>query len=218
MKLLLMRHGETDWNTVGRLQGQTDVPLNDSGRKMAISCAEGMKDVHIDACISSPLCRAAETAELIIKGRDIPISFDDRLKEASFGCWEGLICKAEGYNVPLEDFGVYWREPESPELDPTVEKLTNVAARVESFLADLLKREDLADKTVLLVVHGCVLRSFQYIATGRESFCGGVSYNCQVHEARPYMENGRVELELGDSHIYYDRSMIHNYYAGMKQG
>lgn len=218
MKLLLMRHGETDWNTCGRLQGQTDIPLNDAGRKMAVSCAEGMKDVPYDICISSPLLRARETAELVTKGRSVPLLFDDRLKEASFGVWEGLICKAEGYSVPLSDFGLYWRDPENPEMDPSVEKLTHVAQRVEEFLTDLVNDPRYQDKTILLVVHGCVLRSFQYIASGRETFCGGVSYNCQVHEARPYMENGRVELEMGDSHIYYDKAMVHNYYASMKQG
>ena len=213
-----MRHGATKWNTEGRLQGQTDIPLNDAGREMTISCAEGMKDVPFDLCISSPLIRARETAELITEGRNVPILFDDRLKEASFGKWEGLICKAEGYNVPLSDFGTYWRDPDSPEIDPSVEKLTHVAERIEDFTKDLLMIPEYRDKTILLVIHGCVLCAFRYIASGRKTFWGQVSYNCQVHEVFPYMENGRVEIKAGDSHIYYDRSLLHNYYEGMKQG
>jgi len=66
MKLLIMRHGETFWNTEGRLQGQTDIPLDEEGRKMAVSCGQGMRDVTVDLCISSPLLRASETAELVL--------------------------------------------------------------------------------------------------------------------------------------------------------
>ena len=87
--LYIMRHGQTDWNKVHRLQGSTDIPLNDEGRRMALEAGKKYKDLHIDVCYCSPLKRAQETAELVLKGRDIPIITDDRLREMSFGLCEG---------------------------------------------------------------------------------------------------------------------------------
>lgn len=254
MKLLIMRHGETFWNMEGRLQGQTDIPLNEEGRKMAVSCGKGMKEIPVDLCISSSLSRATETAELVLKenreyglraartveqlrreaaaekpgthpssvrlvytetakGR-LPYITDDRLKEASFGSWEGLICKAEGYSVPLADFSTYWNDPDNPKIPPDVERLTHVVQRFEAALADIVSRKSLQDKTVLLVVHGCVMRAVMYIMSGRKEFRGKVPFNCEVITAEPEPDGGLREISR---EIWYDRSMIHDYYATMKQ-
>jgi len=244
-----MRHGETSWNTEGRLQGQIDIALDDDGRKMAVSCGQGMKDVPVDLCVSSPLFRAFETSELVLaensgytersketlqelrreleeKGIELPkeVHFidsvdkpfyvDERLKEASFGPWEGLICKAEGYSVPLADFSVYWNDPESPLIPDDVERLSHVAERVDRALRDIVALDSLKDKTILLVVHGCVMRSVMYIMNGRKAFRGKVPYNCEIIEAEPDGMGGLKEL---GRKIYYDKSMVHDYYATMKQ-
>ena len=58
MLLYIVRHGETDWNKAGKVQGRTDIPLNERGRYLAEATAEGMKDVRIDFCYTSPLIRA----------------------------------------------------------------------------------------------------------------------------------------------------------------
>ena len=71
--LYIIRHGKTDWNLKHKLQGRTDIPLNDEGRAMALEAGERYKDVHFDVCYCSPLIRARETAELLLKGRDVPI-------------------------------------------------------------------------------------------------------------------------------------------------
>ena len=68
-----MRHGKTDWNLLHKLQGKTDIPLNDMGRQMARQACERYKDVHFDVCYCSPLTRARQTAELVLEGRDIPV-------------------------------------------------------------------------------------------------------------------------------------------------
>ena len=60
MLLYIVRHGETDWNKAGKVQGRTDIPLNERGRYLAEATAEGMKDVRIDFCYTSPLIRAKE--------------------------------------------------------------------------------------------------------------------------------------------------------------
>ena len=64
--LYIMRHGKTDWNAAHRLQGRTDVPLSDEGRRMAEAARAEYRDVSIDLCYTSPLLRAKETAEIVI--------------------------------------------------------------------------------------------------------------------------------------------------------
>ena len=90
MKLYIIRHGETPWNAEERLQGQTDIPLNENGIRLAKITGEALKDVPFDFAISSPLKRARQTAELVLAGRQIPVLEDARIEELSFGSWEGL--------------------------------------------------------------------------------------------------------------------------------
>lgn len=88
--LYIMRHGRTDWNVRHKLQGRTDIPLNDEGRMMAAEAGKRYADIHFDICYSSPLERAKETAEIFLKGRNVPVYTDDRLVEMGFGVYEGI--------------------------------------------------------------------------------------------------------------------------------
>ena len=78
MRLYIVRHGETDWNRIHRVQGRTDIPLNDYGRRLARETAEGMKEVRIDLGYTSPLLRAKETAQIILADRGVPLYEDSR--------------------------------------------------------------------------------------------------------------------------------------------
>lgn len=102
--LYFLRHGETDWNAEGRLQGQTDIPLNDKGRAQAAGIARAIRlgnvtGVSADNLVSlpfvaSPMGRARETMEIIRTGlglRPADYATDDRLKEIGFGRWEGSV-------------------------------------------------------------------------------------------------------------------------------
>lgn len=82
MLIYVVRHGKTNANVNGYLQGWTNDPLNENGRKLAVITGQGMRGIKFDCCISSPLIRARETAEIIIleSGNDIPITYDDRIK------------------------------------------------------------------------------------------------------------------------------------------
>ena len=77
--LYIMRHGKTDWNACHKLQGRTDIALNDEGRMMAAEAGKKYADIHFDICYSSPLARAKETAEIFMQGRNVPVYTDDRL-------------------------------------------------------------------------------------------------------------------------------------------
>lgn len=82
MRLLLTRHGQTDWNIVGKIQGQTDIELNETGIKQAEETREKLAKEKIDVIISSPQKRAKRTAEIIARGRKIPIIIDKQYEDA----------------------------------------------------------------------------------------------------------------------------------------
>ncbi|MEG4811549.1 histidine phosphatase family protein [Microcoleus sp. F8-D3] len=89
-RLLLVRHGETDWNKAGKFQGQIDVPLNDNGREQSRRAAEFIKDVKLDFAISSSMLRPKETAEIILQHHGgLQLELRDELREISHGLWEG---------------------------------------------------------------------------------------------------------------------------------
>ena len=110
MKLYLVRHGITDWNARKKIQGQVDIPLNEEGKRLARETAEGLSDVPFDLCISSPLCRAKETARIILRNRKTLILEDPRIMEMAFGEYEGKCCSKEGWDVP-ESFHRFFDDP-----------------------------------------------------------------------------------------------------------
>src|SRR5258706_4970501 len=95
--LIFIRHGETDWNVEGRLQGQRDIPLNETGRAQARRNGTAIKAAMPEAgefdFIASPLSRSRETMEIVRAAMGLPpqsYATDDRLKELTFGTWEGF--------------------------------------------------------------------------------------------------------------------------------
>ena len=90
MKIYIVRHGETDWNGPRRLQGRSDIPLNETGIEEAKITGEALKDVPFAAAFVSPLTRTRQTAELLIRDRHIPVYEDARIIEMCFGVYEGL--------------------------------------------------------------------------------------------------------------------------------
>jgi broad specificity phosphatase PhoE len=88
--LLLVRHGETDWNADGRLQGHTDRPLSDFGRRQARELAAELEGDELEAIYSSDLARARETAEIVGERLGLPVELDPDLREKDWGNWEGL--------------------------------------------------------------------------------------------------------------------------------
>ncbi len=86
----VLRHGQTDWNVAARLQGSTDIPLNEIGRDQARRAAEILKDQGLERIVSSPLSRALETAQIVGRELGLEPSTDLRLIERHFGLFEGM--------------------------------------------------------------------------------------------------------------------------------
>jgi 2,3-bisphosphoglycerate-dependent phosphoglycerate mutase len=89
--LFLFRHGETDWNREGRLQGHTDTPLNATGLVQARALGETLRSHRLDAIVSSDLLRAWMTAQIVAKALEIPLISEPGLREAEIGAAEGLL-------------------------------------------------------------------------------------------------------------------------------
>ncbi len=150
----LVRHGQTDWNAQRRLQGTTDIPLNDTGRGQARDAVANLSGHEWDAVVSSPLSRAAETAFLIADGLGLSVSRHvPELTERSFGEAEGLQAgpELEALRVPGGFKGA-----ESEE-EAAIRGLTALEALAEEFRG----------QRVLVVAHGTLLRVSLGRAIGR---------------------------------------------------
>ena len=152
--LYIIRHGQTDWNVQRRLQGQTDIPLNEAGRAMAEQAAREYREIHFDICFCSPLIRARETAEILMKGRNVPILPDDRLKEMNFGVWEGV---EKTFSIPDCPVNVLFQHPERyTQPAEGAESLEALFARTGEFLRDRAEPLLREGKDVLIVGHGAM--------------------------------------------------------------
>ena len=150
--LYIMRHGKTDWNALRKIQGRTDIPLNDEGRRMAQDAAKEYADVHFDICYCSPLIRAKETAEILLKDRDVPIVFDDRLKEMCFGIYEGI---ENSFQIPDCPVNVLFWNPEKYTVPVEGgESMDEILGRTKAFLDEVIEPGLKEGKDILIVAHG----------------------------------------------------------------
>ncbi|WP_223066643.1 histidine phosphatase family protein [Paenibacillus caui] len=144
----LIRHGLTDWNAIGKIQGRSDIPLNNEGRRQAKLLADRLvqEPLKWDFVITSGLSRAQETGEIIAEALKIPVyDPDSRLLERSFGKAEGL--------TQSERESLWGKEWDMQELGQ--EKESEVQSRALAFMADLAKR--FPHSNVLVVTHGGLL-------------------------------------------------------------
>lgn len=203
MKIYLIRHGETDWNIVKRLQGATDIPLNENGEALARATCKGMKDVKIDMIFTSPLKRAYRTAEIVRGNRDVPIIIDERIREICFGDYEGLVSKSEGYSIPDPDFKFFFTKTELYKTPPNGEPIESLLKRTGEFLEELKSREDLRDKNILVSSHGAAVRALLMNVEKCDiaHFWGnGVHKNCGVSCIE--LLNDKFNI-LWENRIYY---------------
>ncbi|OYN66298.1 histidine phosphatase family protein [Bacillus safensis] len=142
--ICLVRHGETDWNAAKRIQGRTDIPLNDTGKWQAEQTGLYLKDVHWDVVISSPLIRAKETAHLILNHVHAPLVIMDDFIERDYGDAEGMSFEERQKLFPDKRY-------------PNMEPLETIQNRMLEGIEKV--RAAYPDQHVLIVAHGASIHA-----------------------------------------------------------
>lgn len=153
-QLILWRHGRTKWNATGRVQGQTDVPLDDVGMSQAAAAAARLASLRPDRIVSSDLSRAYVTAQALATFADLEVEVDARLREMNFGAREGMTMPEAKAAFP--DQMRRWLAGEDIRMDGA-ETYADTAARVSGAIRDAVDAMG-EQETVVLVAHGAALR------------------------------------------------------------
>ncbi len=203
MNIYLMRHGETPWNQQRKLQGQSDIPLNEYGKELAQMTRTGMEKIPIDAIYCSPLIRTKETAEIMASKREVSVQIDERLIEIGFGLGEGALIDEihEDDTSPLYDF---LHRPDQFIPMEGGESFAQVEKRCRSFMEEVLLPLEGKKEHVLLVTHGAFLRVFIGCVQGYEytQFWERCRHkNCAVTSIA--LEGGHFTL-LEEGKLYYE--------------
>lgn len=166
MRLIIARHGETDWNAAEKLQGDIDIPLSDRGKRQAIELSVGLADEKIDVIYASALQRAQATARPVVAYHQVPYIIDPRLNEFDWGIFKGIPRDERNAHPEL---GPLWKEVQA-NLRTTNkhqgELFVDFEARIQSVLTELTDNHP--DATVLVVGHGAVKRMMLSLMFGTE--------------------------------------------------
>ena len=162
--IYLARHGETDWNRIGRWQGATDIPLSNAGRAQARALAVNLAERGIGRVHASSLSRALETAQIVAEHLGLPApAVDGRLRERGYGVFEGLTREqcAERFPAAWERYLAKGRVT-----PPGGEPHEEVVARVTAAIDQIAAAGGTAAEAILVVSHGGCIRAFVHAVAG----------------------------------------------------
>jgi glucosyl-3-phosphoglycerate phosphatase len=150
-RIIIWRHGRTEWNVIDRFQGQADIPLDEVGYAQAIQAAEVLAACRPSRVYSSDLTRCYQTAEMLAQRVGLDITTDKRLREIHVGSWEGLL----GEEIRAADPELARRlwAGEEVRRSPTGESPSEVAERMVEALAEIAEAAE-DQSTVVVVTHG----------------------------------------------------------------
>lgn len=209
MLIYIIRHGETQANKEGLLQGWLDTDLNEFGVELAKLTGQALKGVKFDVVFTSPLIRATHTAQLLLESsdNDAPIVIDERIKEVNMGSWQGMPIKSE--EISQEECRRFFNDPWKFKGFPGGEDLYQLCERTQAFLRELATKDY---DTVLVSTHGAALRAMlNCLYEDKEDYWHGhPAYNCAVNIIE--VKNGEMKL-IADDKIYYDRNLCVDRYA-----
>jgi probable phosphoglycerate mutase len=199
--LILVRHGETDWNAARRIQGSLDIPLNETGRRQARSLAAALREERLDAAWASDLARAVETARTLVADRSLRLRTTPDLRERCYGDLEGLTVGEARERFPTERSALERRDPDfaPPGGGESLRQLDARVARALDRIAD-------AHARALVVAHGGVLDAAYRRAAGlpleapRDFPIGNATLN------RIARENGRWRIVSWDERAHVETS------------
>lgn len=165
-EILLIRHGETEWNAVKRLQGHLDIGLNAEGERQVAALGQALLDEPLDVIVSSDLQRAMQTARAIAMPRGMEIELDAGLRERCYGAFEGVLYSDIAGRFPEAYAAWQARDIDArfPEGERKAETLREFYERVVTTIVRLASRH--RNKKIALVTHGGVLECAYRAATG----------------------------------------------------
>ena len=168
VRVVLVRHAETEWNRSARYQGCIDTHLSQVGRDQASALAERLRETGLAAVYSSHMARAVETAEVIAQPRGLPLLQDRAFAEVCHGTWEGLTVEEVEERFP-ELVAIRRRSPEHA-VAPDGESLFQVRTRALQSFARLLQRHE--GESLLIVAHDAPIKMIllDAVGLGPESF------------------------------------------------
>ncbi len=169
VRIILVRHGETTWNIEGRYQGQEDTPLSERGLAQGAMLAEGLRNIPIDLCISSPLQRSYQTCKFCADFHNLPVATDDRLLEINHGSWEGVLAPDIAKQF-AEEFNLWHTKPHLVTMPDGGESLEDVRRRSRAAFDEYAAKYD--GKTVLVAAHDAVNKAVicDVLGLGMEHF------------------------------------------------
>jgi len=194
MRFLLIRHGETDWNSIQRLQGREDIPLNAAGLRQAEICGTALKGMPIHTIITSPLCRAVKTAEIIAVHTGGTVIVDDGLIERDYGSLSGKIPKCLDIFYPDEN-------------TEGIEPLKDISAR---FIRTLASHAGSCGETAAVVSHGGAINALLQELSSAESanrirLCNGGISIIGYENGRFSLIKANIPSEDFDQKKYYNK-------------
>ena len=166
VEILLIRHGETNWNAERRLQGHLDIPLNIQGEQQAAALGRALREETLDAIVSSDMQRALQTAEVIAASRGMKIDVNPGLRERCFGAFEGLRYSEIRERYP-DDYAAWQTldvDARFPSGTHMAETLREFSERAISTVMRLVTGAD--DRKIAVVTHGGVLECVYRAAKG----------------------------------------------------
>jgi uncharacterized phosphatase len=178
--ICLIRHGETEWNAIRKIQGKTDIPLNRTGIQQALECRDFLKESEFDVLITSPLKRARQTADIINEALNLPLIEMADFQERDFGDAEGMTKEERVAAFPDKNY-------------PNQESLESLNKRVVAGIDKIYS--NYPNKKVLLVAHGGVINSILStfsdgeIGSGKTRLMNACISNIHFHEEKWVIKN-----------------------------
>lgn len=153
LEIILVRHGQTDWNRDRRVMGARPIPLNTQGKREITQMAQLLSDVEFEIIYTSPLMRAFQTSRILSRGRSVKVEKVPEIQEIDYGEWVGRTFE----DISKEKmFKTYYASPKEAQA-PGGEKMTEVIKRGVSFIETLKKKHK--DGRVVVVSHADVIKS-----------------------------------------------------------
>lgn len=154
-KIFLIRHGQSEWNSLNKVQGQQNTILTDLGKKQALCLGDRLIDANIDIIYTSDLIRAYNTAEIISKRINKPLVANESIREINFGLWEGLTIQELQTKYKNEYF-TWLKEPDKLNIEG-LENLMTLQKRAMKYVNEILLENN--GKNIAIVSHGAILKT-----------------------------------------------------------